>query len=130
MNIRNAILTQKAISHSREAEEVLNAWEASRYRSPISILEGNFIDQFENNHYFATFRGRINARDINGLPLVLVFTEAEHTQSPMADLWEYVRSFDARTGKRKQENTEDSQSATNTQRRIDDNRASYEESEL
>ncbi|GFF59604.1 conserved hypothetical protein [Aspergillus lentulus] len=142
------------ISHSRGAEEILNAWEASRNKE-LTVFYffknhqyckfllkdpelhehlGNFIGQLENNHYFATFRGRINSRDIieriNGLPLVLVFTETEHTQSPMADLWEYVRSFDARTGKRKQGNLEDSQSATNTRRRIDDNKASDEESEL
>ncbi|KAL6233008.1 hypothetical protein BDW75DRAFT_242400 [Aspergillus navahoensis] len=142
------------ISHSRGAEEILNAWEAScnkeltvfyffkNHQYCKFLLKdpelhehlGNFIDQFENNHYFATFRGRINSRDIieriNGLPLVLVFTETEHTQSPMADLWEYVRSFGARTGKRKQGNIENSQSATNTRRRIDDNRASDEVSEL
>ncbi|GIC88099.1 uncharacterized protein Aud_004490 [Aspergillus udagawae] len=141
------------ISHSRGAEEILDAWNASR-NTELSVFYffknhqyckfllkdpelhkhlGNFIGQFENNHYFATFRGRINSRDIieriNGLPLVLVFTETEHTQSPMADLWEYVRSFDTRTGKRKQ-GTVDSQSAMNTKRRIYDNRASDEESEL
>ncbi|KAF7168290.1 hypothetical protein CNMCM6106_003531 [Aspergillus hiratsukae] len=94
---------------------------------------GVFIGRFENNHYFATFRGLINSRDIieriSSLPLVLVYSEMEHTQSPMANLWDYVRSFDAKTGKRKQGNMEDSQSATNTKRRIDDNGASDEESE-
>lgn len=67
--------------------------------------------------------------------MVLIFTETEHTQLPIANLWEYVCSFNTRTGKRKQRNIEESQSATNTRRRIGDNgagdnRASDEESEI
>ncbi|KAH3301496.1 hypothetical protein KXV19_009030 [Aspergillus fumigatus] len=142
------------ISHSRGAEEILNAWDASRNNELIvfyffknhqycKFLQkdptlherlGNFIGQFENNHYFATFHGLINSRDIihriDDLSVVFVYTETEHNQPPMANLWEYIRSFDARTGKRKLGNKEDSPSALTTKRRIDDNGASDEESEI
>lgn len=147
------------ISHSRGADEILDAWDARRnndltvfyffknhqyckfLRKDPELHEqlGNFIGQFENNHYFATLRGLINSRDIihriDALPLVFVYTETEHDQPPMANLWEYVLSFDARTGKRKQGNKEDSPSAMSTKRRMGDNgasvnRASDEESEI
>ncbi|KAE8389529.1 hypothetical protein BDV23DRAFT_184283 [Aspergillus alliaceus] len=147
------------ISHSRGAEEILNAWDAS-HSNDLTVFYffknhqyckflckdpelhehlGNFIGRFENNHYFATLRGLINSRDIihriDTLPLVFVYTETEHDPPPMANLWEYIRSFDARTGKQKQGNKEDSLSAMSTKRRIgdngaSDNRASDEESEI
>jgi hypothetical protein len=153
------------ISHSRGAEEILNAWDASHNNNDLRVFYffknhqyckflrkdpelhehlGNFIGRFENNHYFATLRGLINSRDIihriDTLPLIFVYTETEHDQPPMANLWEYIRSFDARTGKRKQGIKEDSPSAMSTKRRIgdngasdnraSDNRASDEESEI
>ncbi|KAH2461410.1 hypothetical protein KXW54_004011 [Aspergillus fumigatus] len=142
------------ISHSRGAEEILNVWDGS-HNNDLTVFYffknhqyckflrkdpelhqhlGNFIGRFENNHYFATLRGLINSRDIihriDTLPLVFVYTETEHNQPPIANLWEYIRSFDARTGKRKQGIKDDSPSTMSTKRRIGDNRASDEESEI
>lgn len=62
--------------------------------------------------------------------MVFIYIETKYNQPPIVNLQEYICSFDARIGKQKLRNKEDSLLALTTKRYINDNSTSDKESEI
>jgi hypothetical protein len=117
--------------HCRGAKEIYNIWSQSSATnlavfyffktrkyckfdvndSQLRSRLGAFVYSIANDYYFTAIEDRalipINpSRAVDNVGaghVILVSTEREHKDPPLVHLWEYVCSFDPKTGKRQAE---------------------------
>lgn len=115
------------ISHSRGSEEILTLWAQSQNTRLVVFYffktreyckfdigdremrahRRSFVYSIANDHHFATIDrdslvsiSAAQAVEANPGHVVFISTDLEHNEPPIIHLWQYILSFDPKTGKR------------------------------